>query len=367
MTDHTMPTGSMSRSYPCAECGARLEFAPGTNALRCPYCGHEQPVVAAPRQVREYAFADLAELPRKLVANLGGYAFCCQKCGAKTQSNALSDTCQFCGAPLVAAAGGEGQIVPEAVVPFAVDHNGVRTALRDWVSSRWFAPSALKKVNEAESLKGTYLPHWTFDARTVSQYHGQRGDYYYQTETYTENVNGQSQTKTRQVRRTRWSRVGGTVQRDFDDVLVVATGQMTEKQLDRLTPWPLGQARPYQPDYLAGHQTLRYDVEPQDGLVTAKKQMKPIIENDCRRDIGGDEQRVDSVDTGYHDLTYKLILLPVWIACYLHAGKSWQVLVNGHTGEVIGQRPYSTAKIISAVLAVIAVLTTIIVLYATMK
>jgi hypothetical protein len=326
-----------------------VEFAPGTTALRCPYCGHEQQVVAIGRQVREHGYEEIAGLPPKAHASIAAHVLCCQKCGARTESDALSGSCPFCGAPLIADPGAGDQIAPEGILPFEVDRTGVRTALRGWVSSRWFAPSSLKKVSEAESLKGTYLPHWTYDARTDSRYTGERGEHYWVTETYTQTVNGQSQTQTRQVRKTRWHRASGQVRRDFDDVLVPATGRLSESQLERLTPWPLQQAVAFQPEYLAGYDALRYDVEPDDGLRTAKAGMEPEIRGDCLRDIGGDEQRLHSVDTSYSDITFKLMLLPVWLACYLHAGRTYQVTVNGRTGEVIGQRPYSAAKIALAI------------------
>ncbi len=349
--------------YPCTACGARVEYAPDGGVLRCPYCGHEQAVAEAGRQVREHAIEELSQLTRKPLADLTAQVFVCQKCGAQTQSEALAERCQFCGAPLVADVTAGAQIAPEAVLPFEVGRDGVRTALRDWVSSRWFAPSSLKKVTEAESLRGTYLPHWTFDARTESDYRGERGEHYYETETYTEtDSNGQTVTRTRQVQRTAWYPAHGTVRRDFDDVLVPATGHLPEKQLDKLTPWPLERSVAYQPDYLAGYQALRYDVEPESGLMTAKQRMAPVIKDDCRRDIGGDEQRVHSVDTRYHDVTYKLMLLPVWIVAYLHGGRAWQVMVNARTGEVIGDRPYSAAKIAAAITAAVLLIVTIIVL-----
>ena len=348
-------------NYPCGGCGASVEYAAGTEVLRCPYCGHEQALVATGRQVREHAYVDL---PAKPVATLSAHVLVCQKCGARTESDALSERCQFCGAALVADTGAVDQIAPEAVLPFQIDRTAVRAALRKWVSSRWFAPSRLKKVTEAETLRGTYLPHWTYDARTTSDYTGERGDYYYVTETYTETVNGQTQTRTRQVRKTRWHNASGQVRRDFDDVLVPATHHVSAEQLDKLTPWPLQQVEPFQPDYLAGFQTLRYDVEPSDGLTEAKSRMAPVIRDDCRHDIGGDEQRVHSVDTRYADITFKLVLLPVWLLGYLYAGRLFQVFVNARTGEVIGQRPYSVPKIVAAVLAALIVIVGIILLFA---
>ena len=349
----------MSQSqYPCANCGANVEFAPGTTVLTCPYCGAETPLVATGRQIREHSYAEFAGLPRKPVATLAPHTFTCRGCGAVTQSDKISERCQFCGAPLVADVSAGDQVMPEGVLPFGVDRGHLREALRAWASSRWFAPNGLKKVTEAESSHSTYLPHWTYDARTVSRYHGQRGDHYWVTETYTED----GQTRTRQVQKTRWRPASGVVNRDFDDVLIAGTTRVSAKNLDKLEPWPLPEAEPYRPEYLAGHETLRYDVEPETGLGTAKARMAPIIERDCRDDIGGDEQRVDGVDTQYGDVTFKLMLLPVWIACYLHAGKTYNIMVNGRTAEVAGERPYSAAKITAAVLAGVLLVTLIVLL-----
>ncbi|HLL68927.1 MAG TPA: hypothetical protein VK453_24920 [Micromonosporaceae bacterium] len=357
------PTSSAVRAFPCASCGARVEYAPGTDVLRCPYCGYEQKVPAAERAVQEHSYAALAARARKPVASLAAHVFVCRNCGAQTESDAIAERCQFCGAPLVAEINAAELIAPEAVLPFAVDREGVRTALRGWVASRWFAPSSLKKVSEVEQVKGTYLPHWTYDAGTESDYAGMRGEHYWVTETYSVVVNGQSETRTRQVQHTRWYPASGTVARDFNDVLVPGTTHVSNEQLGELTPWPLEQAVPYRPDYLAGYHALRYDIEPEAGLAAAKAAMAPVIESDCARDIGGDVQQVHSVQTRYFEIMFKLLLLPVWIAGYLHGGRTYQVLINARTGEVYGERPYSVPKIVAAVLAALVVIAAVAFLY----
>jgi DNA-directed RNA polymerase subunit RPC12/RpoP len=359
MTGPVSPGGTVTPgAFPCGGCGARVEFAPGTSAMRCPYCGYEMQIAAGDREIREHALAELGTLPRKPVAQLAAYVYVCQRCAAQTQSNDTATLCQFCGSPLVMDPNASGQIVPEAVLPFMLDRNGVRESLRKWINSRWFAPNALKKVTEAESTKGTYVPHWTYDSQTYSSYAGARGEHYYVTETFT---NSDGRTETRQVQKTRWYPVSGQVSRFFDDVLVPASMTVPPAKVDAIAPWPLSEATPYQPQYLAGFHALRYDVEPETGLDEAKRRMDAVIREDCRRDIGGDEQRVDGVNTNYTAITFKLMLLPIWIACYLYGGKTWQILVNGRTGEVHGERPYSKLKIFFAVL--IAVLVVIAILY----
>jgi DNA-directed RNA polymerase subunit RPC12/RpoP len=352
-----------TQHFPCPGCGSRVEYAPGTAVLRCPYCGFQQQIAATQAVVQEHGYDAWFAGPRKPVAQVGRYVLHCQGCGARTETDHISDRCQFCGAPVVVDPAAVELIVPEAVVPFGLGQPQVRDVFKRWVTSRWFAPSSLKKVASTEQLAGTYLPHWTYDCATTTDYTGQRGEHYWETETYTENVNGRSETRTRQVMKTRWYHAAGRVARNFDDVLVPATTTVPAHRLQKLEPWQLQHAVPYQPAYLSGYRSLRYDTEPDAGLEAAKAEMRPVIESDCRGDIGGDEQRVNSMDTRYAAIMFKLMLLPVWIAAYIHAGRSWQVYVNANTGEVIGDRPYSKAKIAAAVTAAILLIVTIVILY----
>jgi endogenous inhibitor of DNA gyrase (YacG/DUF329 family) len=360
--DQATGSSPTTLTYPCGQCGARLEYAPGTSVLQCPYCGHEQSVAATTEVIEEHDYVAWQSSPIKATARLGTHVLTCRQCAATTQTDDLSTSCPFCGAPIVAEVDLAEQIAPEGVVPFGIDRSGAQSAIRSWVGSRWFAPTRLRRVSTAESLKGTYLPHWTFDASTVTRYSGLRGEHYWVTETYTEMVDGRPQTRTRQVMKTRWWPASGVVRRAFDDVVVVATRRLPADRLAELAPWPLAGAVAYQPDYLSGYQTQRYEVEPDEGLEAAKQQMRSVIREDCRADIGGDEQQVHSMDTRYGDLLFKLMLLPVWLAVYLYAGKAFQVFVNAHTGQVVGERPYSAVKIAFAVLAVLVVVAVVVTL-----
>jgi hypothetical protein len=89
--------------------------------------------------------------------------------------------------------------------------------------------------------------------------------------------------------------------------------------------------------------------------------MQPIIKSDCESDIGGDEQRVQQMNVHYAAVMFKLVLLPLWIASYLFGGQTYQVLVNANTGEVVGDRPISKAKIALLVLAIVVVIAAIVI------
>ncbi len=354
----TQPT-SVPVSGPCTRCGIQLDYLPGIDVMRCPNCGYEQPAAGSARPVWEHPIEELGALPRKPVAQIAPYRYLCHSCGAHAQSPSLSEMCQFCAAPLVAESGGDGQIVPEAVLPFALDQQAAWRSLRTWATSRRFAPSALKRMTDA-SVRGIYVPHWTFDSYTVSQYQGARGRHYYTSSSSTD-ANGN--TTTSQTRHTSWRRTAGEVRGFFDDVLVLGSGRLDPAKMTKLEPWPLRQSVAFHPDHLTGYQTLRYELEPEQAFELAKRRMDPVVRTSVRRDIGGDDQRITSLRTWHHHVHYKLMLLPVWLASYPLGGKRYEVLINSRTGAVLGGRPYSAGKIavttVAGVLLLIALITLI--------
>jgi hypothetical protein len=152
------------------------------------------------------------------------------------------------------------------------------------------------------------------------------------------------------------------VSRAFDDILIAATRSVSRQRLGALEPWDLQLLNPYEPAYLSGYKAQRYQVELPEGFEEAKQVMAGTIEGDVRHDIGGDEQRVQHIDTAYSDITFKHILLPVYLAAYRFNQKVYQVMINARTGEVQGDRPYSFWKIFFFVLFWVAVIALIVVL-----
>jgi DNA-directed RNA polymerase subunit M/transcription elongation factor TFIIS len=345
-------------SVACKSCGSQMTYRPGTTMLKCTACGAEQ-AIENTDTIDEHSYDKWASQPEKRVATIGKQVLKCQGCGATTETDDLSGACQFCGGVLLPVSNPEGLIAPEAVLPFGIGKKDANGAFGKWVKSRWFAPNALKKVGSTEALKGTYIPHWTYDANTQTDYTGERGEAYYVTVS-----TGKGSVTERRIR---WYPAAGHVARTFDDVVVPASGVLPEPMLDKMGPWMMAAAQPFDPQYLAGYTALRYDVDPDDGLVVAKAKMDDVIRDDCRHDIGGDEQRVTSMSVQYSALMFKLMLLPIWIASYIYAGKSYQVLINANTAEVVGDRPYSKIKIALAVIGALIVIAVGIAIYLHVK
>ncbi len=354
-------------TFACSSCGADLKYKPGTQHLNCAYCGAENDIPQIDVDIEELDFHQYLAQKTESEESITAKFIKCDNCGASAtlEEDVTATNCAYCASPLVLEHAKEEEVIqPKSLLPFKLNKNDAKDQFKQWVNRLWFAPNDLKKATfNFDHFKGVYIPYWTYDTDTYSKYIGQRGDYYYVTETYTTTENGKSVTKTRQVRKTRWSHASGQVHRFFDDILTVATRSLPQKYIYKLEPWDLENLVPFDPSYISGFIAEKYQVNLEEGFEIAKDIAEPEIRRLIRRDIGGDEQRIISLNTSYKDITFKHLLLPVFVCAYLFKGKLYQFLVNGRTGEVQGQRPYSWIKITFTVIAVLLLIAAIVFAY----
>jgi LSD1 subclass zinc finger protein len=361
--DTTTSTAPTVNSLQCSSCGATLQFAPGTHHLTCQYCGAANEIADTDtRPVEPVDYAGFIASMNGGSAAQTARVVACKNCGASTTlpPEVNSDTCVFCASPLVLSEAQNKAIIrPHYILPFIVAQKKALEDFRSWLNRLWWAPSDLNKLvsGDAQQFKGIYIPHWSYDAQTVSDYAGLRGDYYYVTETYTEtDDDGNTVERTREVRQTAWSPVSGTVGYEFNDVLISASHSLPQDVANRLEPWKLEALVHYNEQYVSGFRSELFQLDPEKGLEEAQRRMQPVIRNLVCQDIGGDEQTIEGITTTYNNLGLKYILLPAWISTYKYNNKVYHFTVNACTGEVVGERPYSAMKIALAVLAVIALI-----------
>jgi DNA-directed RNA polymerase subunit RPC12/RpoP len=365
--EETNPSGT--QQYTCNQCGAKVNFAPGTSSLKCPYCSFEIQIAQSDVQIGELEYQAYLEKAGSEKESSEAHRVKCDKCGAETTMppEATAGSCPFCSANMVFTGRVSKQIKPESLLPFKIPQKEAFESFRRWIKGLWFAPGDLKKYAEAEGkLAGVYVPYWTYDSDTTTVYRGERGDHYYTTESYTTQENGRTVTRTRQVQHTRWTPAAGTVFNSFDDILILASKSLPRKYTDSLEPWDLPNLVAYADEYLSGFRAESYQIPLSEGFEAAKGVMAGAIHQSIRQDIGGDEQRIHSTQTQYGAITFKHILLPVWMSAYRFQEKVFRILINARTGEVQGERPFSGWKIAGAVLAALLVIG-IVILVASLK
>ncbi len=346
-----------ARIFPCDGCGADLKFSIGQQQLKCPYCGFEKALeFSEDASVEEQDFGTMVARMKRVHEKdrhdeTGQKEIRCDSCGGTVifQGPLTSSGCPWCDSPIQLddVHDAEHRVPVDGVLPFLVERDRAQKNLADWVHSRWFAPNEFLERGVDGKFNGVYMPYWTFDSMTFTRYHGKRGDYYWEE-------TGTGDNKQR-VRKTRWQSRSGAFQRFFDDLLVLASKGLPSKVMRKLEPWPLEKCVPFTQEALAGFFARTYEIELDAGFSEARQIMKDRLEADARNRIGGDTQQISSIQTQHNTITFKHLLLPVWLLAYRYQEETYQVCVNAATGEVQGKRPYSLAKIALLILAIAVV------------
>ncbi|RUM37329.1 MAG: primosomal protein N' (replication factor Y) - superfamily II helicase [Desulfobulbus sp.] len=339
-----------------------MSYAPGTRNLHCDYCGGDTPIddqdiVSDP--IRELPFREALQQLATAEPGKSIFTVQCENCAAEftLDKNNHAGNCPFCGTPIVVKPGKSRPILPKSLVPFAITRRQAEERFGQWLSSLRFAPGKLKKYGRTKGgLTGVYIPYWTYDSATTTDYTGERGMTYQVPMSVLVTENGRRVRRTVMVTKVRWTPVSGRVSRFFDDVLVGASTTLPRTITDRLKPWNLNALVPFNEAYLSGFESEVYQVHLDDGFNRAVRIMDATIRGDIARDIGGDLQRIHHLDTRHDRITYKHILLPIWSSAFTFGNKTYRFVVNGQSGKVQGERPYSPWKITAAVIAVLAVI-----------
>jgi LSD1 subclass zinc finger protein len=337
---------------PCPTCASELTYSAEKKMLSCRHCGHTQDYEKAKNLVRERPLAEAAaamdsfspEEAEKQVVE-------CDSCRAQLMiaSTDVAVRCNFCGSEKVNKAAFKKNIIqPQGIIPFKVAKQEGLDKFKKWIAEGWFRPNKLKALAAIGDLHGIYLPFWTFDADSYSEWEGEQGTYYY--------VDVERNGKTERERRTRWKWRNGNFDKHFDDVLILASGGATIGIVEGIYPYNLGESINYNPTLMVGWEAQIYNIEIDKGYDLAEKKMDAENKAEASRRLGGDTQRNLQVDTDYYDQTFKHLILPVWLCTYMYKGKAYQFAINGQTGKINGQKPFSWVKIFFFVLFIAAII-----------
>ncbi len=343
----------------CSSCGGNTVYDPSTGTLKCPFCGNEQELEKTFHNVIEHDFLKALEENNHSWDD-GERVFNCKNCGAETILNEhrIADFCSFCGSSHITLSDHGAGIKPALIVPFKISQEEAVEKFKSWVKKRYFAPTKLIQSYTLNTLSGAYIPYWTFDAETSSSYIVRIGTYYYVTVTRTVMQDGKPTQVTEQVRKISWRTETGHYREFFDDVLIRASNNVANNLIHKVEPFALSELVDYQSAYLSGFLAERYSIPLNDGWHEATSVIDGHIRNGIYGQVYGDVVEIVNVDTDYEDITYKHILLPIWISSFHFNKKMYRFLVNGQTGRVTGQSPISIVKVsilVAVILAIIAV------------
>jgi len=341
--------------FACPACGGEATWNPARQRLVCPFCGTESPATLdATGAIVEH---DLVAALRGLGDAARGWQterrqVKCQSCNAISvlDPSRQAQNCEFCGsAQLVPYEEAKEAFRPESVLPFKVSEAAARDRIRAWYGKLWLAPSALKKKALTDTVRGIYLPYWTFDARVDAEWTAEAGHYYYTTETYEQN----GRVQTRQVQHIRWEPAAGRFQQVFDDDLVCASVGIHANLLRGIEPFPTGELKPYDAAFVAGWIVERYQIDLIAAAQRAREAMDAKLRAVAAQQVPGDTFRNLDVRSRYSAQTFKHILAPVWFLSYTYGARVFQCAMNGVTGAISGEYPKSPWKVALLIVAIV--------------
>ncbi|MCH5159492.1 MAG: TFIIB-type zinc ribbon-containing protein [Clostridiales bacterium] len=337
----------------CPNCGAPLKFDPTSGKLACEHCKSLVDFEQS-KDVKERDFDEMYDFTPWKEDEVSAYR--CANCGASSvvSRTALATTCPFCSSPVVLDEKTTGLVRPDSLVPFELSEKDAATQLAAWKKHKVFAPNKFRKHTRAKSVKGVFVPVWTFDAETLSQYNGRLGKH----KTRTVRRNGKTYTETY----TDWFRVSGEMPAIFDDIMIAGSSNVEAKYFNEVKSIDRTKYTVYTDEYLAGYVADNYTVAPQKAYNVAQKIMDGAIRDKILRKYNADVVGSLDVRTTEISRSFKYMLFPVYVAATKFRGKVYNQYVSGFwtnrnklKASVSGNFPKSGWKIFFTVLAAVAV------------
>ncbi len=333
--------------YVCPACGASTRYDVSAGGVACEHCGYTVAVQAGQpgRRAEEFEFT-----LETLNAAAHGWGverreIHCDACGAEMalDTGAITSTCPFCGSNQVSLRqAAPDKLQPRYMIPFQLKGADLSQRAAAWLGRGWFHPDGLARSVNMDHFSGVYLPFWTFDAHMRCSWKAEVG----RTHTV-RNADGSTRTETR------WHWRSGRVDVTVDDLVINGSSHISSRILERIQPFEMSGLTDYSPDFLAGWSAHAYDVSLPDAWEKGKVRMREQARQACQDDIAEAQVRNFSMRADFADETWRYVLLPVYLASYRYKEKVYQVMANGQTGEVAGQKPVEWLKIWLAIAALL--------------
>lgn len=332
------------QDFHCPQCGGVAAYNIQNEGLQCSYCGYltQEKINQVVQQAAENEFSlkmlDIASRGWGLTRQ----ELECSSCGARITfpEGSISNTCAFCQSNKVILQPAEQPVIrPGFILPFKIDQEHCIKHARDFLGNSWMVPNNLRNVSALRNFIPIYLSYWTFDAGLLAQWKAQVG--HTQQESYYDSSDRSWKTRMKTV----WRWEHGNLQLRCDDLLIPGTSKLSNLHLVQINNFDLRDLINYTPMVLAGFRAKAYDVNLEIAWDKARQEMRNTAKKTCIDQASTSQVRDFSMNLDFSDERWRSILIPVYIAAYSFGGRVYQVLINGQTGAVSGQRPVDWQKI----------------------
>ncbi len=343
----------MASSYVCPGCGAAMEFDSESQKMKCSHCGTTLTVEELDT-LNEYSKKQEDEVVGEFNYDDEKESFVkykCPSCGAEllTDENTVATFCSFCGTPTLVESRVEDELKPSHLIPFKIKKDEAKKKFLSWAKKGLFTPSDFYSSSTVDKITGMYVPFWLYNYNAETNisckaervHHEVRGDYeYVHTDHYM---------------------VTRDVEADFNRIPADAAENMPDDVMDKLEPFEYRDLTEFQKPYLSGYYAEKYGYSADDMSERIEKRVKDFIYEAARSTIHGyDSVTVVNRSNRLKRNKAEYVLMPVWLLNYRYKGKEYMFTLNGQTGRIVADRPFSNAKRLGWFAGMTVVLTIII-------
>ncbi len=339
--------------FRCPNCDGATAYNTDDGGLTCSFCGyHEAPQVeVVGKGAQDFEFT--VETVERSVNGWGQERkeLVCNSCASHItlSTEMLSHTCPFCGSNAVVQTRAPQDVLrPRFLVPFVTTSEDCRRQTAAWLQNNWMLPKDLQNLARSTEYTPIYIPFWTFDARTRASW---------RAEVYNSDASRRHHTapdwkwerplllKLGNRDGKQWDWESGKASLFTDDMLVSGSSQLSLALLKQMRGYRLSELVPYEPTFLAGVSAQAYDIDLETAWKNARTTMRAKTKQACIEQASARNMRNFSMNLDFSEESWRYILLPLYLATYRYGDKVFQVMINGQTGTIAGQRPVDWQKV----------------------
>lgn len=318
----------------CPGCGSPIHFNIKLGKWKCEHCK------------TDYTLSELQKFNNasSKIVNLGSVgddtqydSYNCQNCGAEiiADEHTASTFCVYCGNTAILKTKLSGKFAPTKIIPFKKEKEDAVNAFKGLKKFRPLLPNGFISQKNIDKITGLYIPFWLFNIVVEGKVTYKAN----KIQTWAASDIIRSEKENYEVER------GGTI--EYSLIPVDASSRFSNEIMNTIEPFNYNEMVDYNHAYLSGFLSKKYDVNIDASEVEAMNRAKNSAEEKFKSTIMGyNEVREYSNTLITKRAGYEYALLPIYMVNVKYKQKFYTFVMNGQTGEFIGDMPISVPKLV---------------------
>lgn len=313
--------------YKCPCCDAGLVFGEQQQKLRCDSCGNDFDLETVAEYNRK---PDQSDEPDFVWEEQQAAPFQCPSCGGLIEydDHTASTFCPYCDNPVVLPQRVSKELTPDGVIPFKKSRKEAQDAFKALCKGKPLLPKDFVSEYRISKITGLYIPFWLYSCS------GSQDGKYKATRVRHWSDSNYHYIRTDHFLLTRAANA------EFEHIPMDASSKANNEIMESIEPYDYSQLTKFDPAYLTGFLSDKYDVEANAGEERIRQRVSRSMDEMIAASCVG-YTTVLPMDKNLR-ITHskaKYVLLPVWILTSKYKGKEYTFAMNAQTGKMTGTFP----------------------------